>query len=168
MITQSVLKEFLHYDESTGEFRWIKKASDKTEVGSVAGWLRSEKGYRQIGFMGTTFYAHRLAWMYVHGDFPKSQIDHANGIKDDNRLVNLRCATSTLNLANIGPKRDNTSGAKNVHWCNSKSRWIAKIKVEGDTKHLGSFKDFDAATVAAKDGRILAFGEFANHGAAIV
>lgn len=101
--------------------------------------------------------------MFIHGDMPKEKIDHVNGIKDDNRISNIRIATGTENLANIGPKKDNTSGTKNVHWCNSKRRWIAKIKKNGKTRQIGSFLIYDDAVLAALKARVEIFGDFASN-----
>lgn len=108
-------------------------------------------------------YEHRLAWFYVHGDIPDGRtIDHINGDKGDNRLANLRLATAGENLANIGAKRDNKSGCKNVHWCSTKERWIAKVKRDGKTKHVGTFRSYELAVAAAEAARIAIFGEFAS------
>lgn len=170
-ITQDMAIEFLRYEPETGFLIWIKKASDKTVVGKRAGWSRSPGGYRQVGFMGEIIYEHRLIWLILTGAFPLGQVDHKNGIKGDNRFVNLREAQSSQNLANIGPKRDNTSGQKNVHWCDRKKRWIAKIKRDGKTTHVGTFSNFDAAVEAARQARIDVFGAFSSdlgHDAAAV
>jgi hypothetical protein len=161
-ITQEFAREYLRYEPDTGSLYWTKKASDKTVVGKKAGWQRSKNGYRQVGFMGQIIYEHRLIWLFVNGSFPDGQIDHKNGVKDDNRYENLRHATSSQNLVNIGAKRDNTSGAKNVHWCNRSSKWIAKAKIYGKTHYAGSFDCFQAAVIAAAAVRDKVHGEFAH------
>lgn len=158
-----VAREYLRYESETGYFYWKRRSSDKSKVGSRAGRSRSPGGYRQITLLGHTMYEHRLAWEYVNGSLPDGKtIDHINGDKGDNRISNLRAATPTENLANIGAKRDNRSGCKNVHWCSTKGRWVAKVKREGKTRHVGTFRDFDAAVAAAKDARIELFGSFAS------
>lgn len=162
-ITQAQALEFLQYVPETGHLIWIKKASDKTNVGARAGWQRSIAGYRQVGLFGSIYYEHRLIWLMVNGGFPENQIGHINGIKDDNRYANLRHVTSSQNITNIGAKRDNTSGTKNVHWCNRNRRWIAKVKIDGHTHHAGSFADYESAVKAATAARIAFHGEFASH-----
>lgn len=161
-ITPALVREFFRYDPATGWLVWLKKASDKTVVGKRAGWQRSKGGYRQVGFMGQIVYEHRLIWLIVTGSFPEHQIDHRNGVKDDNRFANLRAADSTQNLANIGVKSDNTSGAKNVHWCNIKKRWIAKLKSNGKTKYVGAFRDYNVAVASVSEVRLQVHGEFAS------
>ena len=161
-ITKQLALESLSYEHETGWLTWVKKASDKTAVGSRAGWQRSPNGYRQVGFMGETIYEHRLVWLIVTGAFPEFQIDHRNGIKDDNRFANLRAASSTQNLANIGAKRDNTSGAKNVHWCNTRKRWIVKVKRSGRTHYVGAYVDYAVAVAAAAASRLQVHGDFAS------
>lgn len=161
-ITQEQAAEFLRYEPETGRLVWIKKASDKTMIGKRAGWQRSPGGYRQVGFKGQILYEHRLIWLLVTGRFPACQVDHINGIKDDNRLENLREASSSQNIVNIGAKRDNKSGAKNVHWCRTKQRWVAKVKLNGRTKHAGEFRDYEQAVEAAAAARAALHGEFAS------
>lgn len=162
-ITQELAREYLRYEPETGHLYWIKKSSDKTVVGKRAGWQRSKNGYRQVGLMGQIIYEHRLIWMMVNGKLPDSQVDHVNGVKDDNRYENLRHADSSQNVANIGAKRDNTSGAKNVHWCNRTSKWIAKVKLYGKTHYGGAFDQYEDAVRASAVARQKVHGEFANH-----
>lgn len=162
-ITQAVVLMYLRYESETGHLYWIKKSSDKTVVGARAGWQRSKNGYRQIGLLGRIIYEHRLIWLLVSGQFPENQIDHKNGIKDDNRFENLRHATSSQNLSNIGAKRDNTSGTKNVHWCNRVKKWIAKVKRHGKTHRAGAFDSYEDAVSAAAIARAKIHGEFANN-----
>ena len=158
-----IVREYLMYDTETGVFSWIKASSDKSRVGGRAGRARCEGGYRQITLLGQTMYEHRLAWFYANGSCPDGMvIDHINGIKGDNRIANLRVATPTQSMANIGAKRDNNSGCKNVHWCSTKGRWIAKLKRDGKTRHVGTFRIYEDAVEAAVASRIEVFGEFAS------
>lgn len=59
------------------------------EVGSVAGVI-NEDGFVEIMIDGVEYLAHRLVWLYVHGNFPDGEIEHINGDKTDNRIQNLR------------------------------------------------------------------------------
>lgn len=156
------LKEYLRYEPEEGAFYWLKRSSYKSKPGQRAGRPRSKVGYWQVTVLGKTYYAHRLAWAFSYGAWPELQIDHRNGIKGDNRISNLRQASGTMNAANVGAKRDNTSGCKNVHWCNTKQRWVAKIKKSGKTHHVGYYTNFDAAVEAVAAARVKVFGEFAS------
>ena len=97
MLNQKRLKEVLTYDSETGIFVWRSKKS--RNKGKVAGHLRSD-GYVAITVDSKLYRAHRLAWLYVHSYFPEHDIDHMNGVRDDNRLVNLREASRACNLQN--------------------------------------------------------------------
>jgi len=88
MLTQAHLKSILCYSQETGQFVWIDKPSKHIASGDQAG-SKTKDGYWRIGIVGQQFKAHRLAWLYVTGEWPDNQIDHINGIKTDNRAENL-------------------------------------------------------------------------------
>jgi citrate synthase len=94
MITQKYLKSILYYSENTGNFIWRVRKSNRTNIGDVAGKL-SFCGYVVIKIDGKEYKAHRLAWLYVHGNHPENQIDHANRNREDNRIKNIREATQS-------------------------------------------------------------------------
>ena len=159
MITQQELKEALHYDSETGKFTWLSRRGSNALKGSVAGTV-IKKGYRTISVGGAQRLAHRLAWLYVHGVCPELQIDHINGDKDDNRLVNLRLATNAQNHCNRGKNVNNRSGYKGVCKKAGANIWIAYAMVAGKTKYLGSFKTPEDASVAYETFAAKTHGEF--------
>ena len=87
MITQSKLKELLHYDPETGHFTYLI-AKGRCRKGLRAGTLHT-RGYRKIGINGHLYMEHKLAWLYEHGDWPKTSMYHINSIRDDNSADNL-------------------------------------------------------------------------------
>lgn len=100
-LTQERLVEALSYSPETGEFRW---RIGSRMAGKVAGtWITD--GYRSIILDGRPYASHRLAWLYVHGEWPKELIDHINGVRDDNRISNLRECTGAENQQNSAPRR---------------------------------------------------------------
>lgn len=96
-LTVDALKSQYAYDKRKGTF--IRRETIKRhKSGEVAGWLDT-RGYRRIKIAGTTYYAHRLAWLYTYGEWP-GEIDHKNQKKADNRITNLRDATHSQNQRN--------------------------------------------------------------------
>jgi hypothetical protein len=113
-LTQDRLKEVLDYDPATGVFTWIKPRNGVT-VGDEAGGL-SKDGYRHLCLDKKQWKSHRLAWLYVHGEWPKGEIDHINRVRDDNRMENLRVVTPQQNKMNHGGHKRNRSGITGVCW----------------------------------------------------
>jgi hypothetical protein len=139
ILTQQRLKQLLKYDHETGVFTRIgvvRKLS-RGHIGEVAGTFHSPNGYIRIGVNYKYYRAHRLAWLYVTGEWPKHQIDHINGIKYDNRWCNLRLATSSQNKYNCKIRQDNKSGYKGVHY--QEGKWIANCTVNKKQYYLGIY-----------------------------
>lgn len=137
MVTQERLRELLFYDPVTGLF--VRNVAVGGQlVDAVAG--HRDNGYIKIRVDGRTYKAHRLAWFYVHGEWPEV-IDHINRIRSDNRLVNLRNVTKGENNKNHEMFKNNTSGVTGVCWRGRDSSWCAFINVEGKKIHLGQRKD---------------------------
>lgn len=148
------LRELLAYEPTTGVFTWRVRRGGPTRVGSVAGHI-NPRGYREIKLDYVLYLAHRLAWMYVHGEWPRAALDHVNGARDDNRLSNLReCVDGIVNQHNLHkPRSDNTSGATGVSWHKQSKQWNAQLRVAGRRKHIGLFatkEEASAAYVSAK------------------
>lgn len=160
------LRSDLLYEPETGLFRWrhgveTGNGALRLRPNQLAGTNTSD-GYRQIKWGGHVFRAHRLAWLYVHGAWPKAEIDHINGDGRDNRLRNIREATRSQNLGNTRRRKSNKSGRKGVTWTAHANRWSAWIGVGGHTKHLGYFETADDAHAAYVTASKKAFGEFAR------
>jgi len=150
MLTQKRLKHLLDYDPVTGVFVWKVRASNSVSVGAVAGCMDTGK-YCVIVVDKTLYKAHRLVWLYMTGKMPCGQVDHINGVRNDNRLVNLREASHGENQRNALKRADNTSGYKGVSWHTASGKWRADIKVDGTGSYLGLFARVeDAAAAYAK------------------
>lgn len=137
-LQHSRLLELLSYDSDTGLFFWREAGRKRVQEAraGILGW----RGYRLISFDRQTFLEHRLAWFYVHGVWPKHQIDHINEIKTDNRISNLRDVNQTANLLNQSkPQRNNTSGFRGVSFQKKTGKYRAQLMVNGKQNHLGEY-----------------------------
>jgi len=160
MLTQARLRTLLTYDPETGEFRWRVQRGGKP-VGTVAGTLR-DNGYLQIMIDRVCRRAHRLAWLYVVGEWPVGSLDHIDGDPLNNRIANLRLADGTQNNANAKMHHTNKSGHRGVHFDRSRGKWVAYISAHGRRRHLGYFDDIAAAIAVRRAAALEAFGEFAR------
>ena len=154
-ITQAYLQELFHYHN--GNLVWKINKGKRGISGRIAGCVNN-KGYIIIIIDRKKYKSHRLVWLFHNGLFPKYQIDHINGIRTDNRIENLREATSQQNSMNTGIYISNTSGTKGVCWSKEKSKWMAYIKFLGKFKNLGYFDDVINAADARKKAEIELFG----------
>jgi hypothetical protein len=137
-LTVEQLKDTLDYDADTGVFVWKIRPSKAVRAGDVAGCVEKRIGYITIGIGGRVYKAHRLAWLYVYGSWPKGLIDHINGNKADNRIDNLRDVFADGNSQNVRkPNRRNKSGFMGVIWYQNK--WRASMSVNGKSKWLGDY-----------------------------
>lgn len=131
----------------------------KGNVGKPCGSLNKYTGYIEFHVNKSLRYGHRMAWIYIHGSIPDGfHIDHINGIRSDNRLINLRLATHSNNLRNCKTRADNTSGVKGVSFDNERDKWVAYV----GKKRLGRFDTLLDAAAARYSAANAAFGEFAR------
>jgi hypothetical protein len=159
MITQEQLKELLNYNPETGVFTWVS-ARGNLKAGSEAGTV-DYQGYIRISINNKRYRAHRLAWIYVYGEISVSEIDHINGNKQDNRILNLRLATRSQNEANKPRTRVNLSGYKGVSHTRN-NHWSAQIMVNKRFIHLGIYSTAEEASAAYRIAAYEYFGEFAK------
>lgn len=140
MLTQKELKRIWNYCPTTGLFTRLVATSPNTKVGDIANH-RQSSGYIQIMVNNKPYLAHRLAWLYMTGEWPKGDIDHKFGIRDDNRWSELRDVTRSINLQNQRRLRiDNKSGYAGVYLRKEKNKWGACININGKNVHLGVFE----------------------------
>lgn len=168
------LEKLLDYSPDSGKFVWKErplnmfpsapkgKTWNVQFAGKEAFTVKNGNGYL-CGYINyQKLYAHRVAWKIVNGDEP-DQIDHVNGVRDDNSIGNLRAATFFVNAKNTSKRADNTSGTTGVTWVKVSKKW--KAFLNSGRKHyiLGMFDAFEDA-VAARKAAELEHGFHANHG----
>lgn len=158
-ISAEHLREVLNYVPETGVFRWLVAplSNGSIHIGDEAGAFH--RGYLEIQIDGTKYQAHRLAWLYVHGEWPKHQIDHKDTIRSNNWIANLREATVSQNAANRKIRKTSRSSVKGVSWNNKARKWAVQVGPAGSNRHKGLFDNFDDAVTAASRAASL-FGEF--------
>jgi hypothetical protein len=159
-VDSASLKLLLHYDPTTGVFTWRVKRK-KVFAGDVAGSIEAN-GYIRIGINGTRYLAHRIAWFYVHGEWPAGDVDHKDTIKTNNRIENLRPATRLQNQANKRKGKNNTSGFKGVSIEPATGKWRARIREGGRMINLGTFSTLEEAGNAYRDAAIALHGDYAR------
>ena len=157
------LKEALDYNPITGNFTWkIKpRLGPQVQPGMLAGWIGVNR-YRYISFRNKDYLAHRLAWFFTHGRWPQRHIDHINGDPSDNRISNLRECTPEQNQRNRKVATNSKTGIPGVTFWAKRNRWIAKIKHQQKSIHLGCFKTKEEALLARRAAEVLYFKEFAR------
>lgn len=168
MITQTELKEIIHYAPCTGTFTWLVSRGNRCR-GSEAGTRRKDPTcynlyYRVIRYDGKNYRAHRLAWLYMLGHWP-NKTDHEDGNGLNNRWSNLRDGTTQLNNKNKAMQSNNTSGCPGVCFHKRTGKWQAQIGGCGrkNYKYLGLFINKDDAVRARRDAERAA-GFHPNHG----
>jgi hypothetical protein len=159
LLTQEMLKELLHYDPETGIFTWRTSGRGRRKSG-MAGVLRAD-GYRNITIAGRVILSHRLAWLYMTGKWPKHYIDHINGVKGDNRWVNLREANLKENGRNRVGRKNTSSRYKGVFRCSENLAWIAQLRGGGSRGYLGRFTCEHEAALAYNQAAEKHHGVFA-------
>ena len=165
MLTQSRLKELLHYDHESGVFTRLQSKMTKL-IGSHPGTIHKSTGYIYISLEGINHLAHQLAFLYMTGSIPE-EIDLINGIRTDVKWKNLRPSTRKQNCLNQKMKSTNTSGFKGVHFVTEKKKWKATLAnpIHGLQKiHVGFFDTPEKADAALRAKREELHGAFANHG----
>lgn len=156
MLTQQDLVGLFSYDPLTGIFVRKVRTANRTKTGEAAGFLNS-KGYVVMKVKNKAYKAHRLAWLYIYGNWPSDQIDHINGVKSDNRISNLRDVSNSENQQNtLKAYKNCKAGIRGVHFDERKGRvkrYDAHITVEKKKVFLGSYMTANEAHSAYLDAK---------------
>jgi hypothetical protein len=133
------------------------------KAGGIAGTV-GRSGYRSVCINRRGYRAHRIVFAMAHGRWPEGEIDHINGVPDDNRPCNLRECSKLDNCANKKKYANNTSGHPGVRWSQRHKKWIAILKRSGRYITVGRCREFKDAVACRIEAEKRYFGEFArNH-----
>lgn len=155
MITAEQLRHLLRYCKSTGLF-WWREPGPKRRLSLPAGTGGAGQ-YRRIMIDGVNYHGHRLAWLYVMGEWPAFEVDHRNRIKGDDRWRNLRPATHKQNGENTRTQARSVSGVKGVYFDPRRQNWQAYITHHRQRRHLGCFSTKGKATATRRAAEKLFF-----------
>jgi hypothetical protein len=151
ILTAERLREVVDYDPDTGVFIRKVRLAQRHQVGDRADFVVTGgglKGYRRVSLFSQRYLAHRLAWLYVHGSWPKHEIDHINGNPGDNRIDNLRDVVTAVNSQNKRKARaDNRSGFLGVT-THAPGIYRASLYLNGKRIHDGLYGTPEAAHAA--------------------
>ena len=163
----------LHYNHLTGDLIWLPipreyfaslraaNAWNTRFPGKIAGNTRPY-GYRRVSVFDQIYESHRVCWLIYYGEWPVI-IDHINHDPGDNRIVNLRSITQSINLQNASMRTDNTSGFNGVSRDKRTGRWEAHIRINDKKRSLGYFADLNDA-IAARVAANREYNFHPNHG----
>jgi HNH endonuclease/AP2 domain len=152
--------EQLIYNRDSGIFTWAISRRG-VSAGTVAG-TKEKTGYRKIMLNQRYYSSHRLAWLFIYGEWPNGIIDHIDGDPSNNVATNLRISNTSLNAANKKTPVTNTSGFKGVSLVKSTGKWYAAIKVNGKSINLGHYDDPKLAHDVYMNAARSHFGEHAR------
>jgi hypothetical protein len=125
----SFFQDHFSYDPKTGDFTNLKERQ-RVPAGSIAGVI-NDHGYVVIWFKSKKYLAHRLAWLFMTGAWPKEDVDHEDRVRSNNIWTNLREATGLEQNQNTSKYSNNTSGYTGVSWHKSAKAWMASIQFKG-------------------------------------
>ena len=147
VLTAAELRAAFSYNPKTGVFV-------RLSTGRNAGHAK-DNGYLHFDVNGRKYGAHRLAWLYVTGEWPVGDVDHIDGVRDNNRFSNLRDVSRTVNLQNLraAKSHNKSTGLLGAYFHKQTGRYTSRIRVNGKDRHLGMFstaQEAHAAYLAAK------------------
>ena len=152
-LTAERVREIFSYDPDTGILTWKDPSKFSNRKAGTAAGYKAHNGYMQLKVDYRLYLAHRLVWLYVHGEWPVNDIDHINGVRDDNRVANLRDVSRQVNLQNQrkashGPIRNpSNTGLLGTYFNKRRRSFIAHISnpITGKYEYLGGYATAEEA-----------------------
>ena len=148
-IKRYILDNFQYHKDGT-----TTRTDRKNSNGSL-----DKDGYLILKVKQKQFKAHRVAWLLNYGDFPKSELDHINRDRTDNRIENLRTIKKSENPVNCSVYSNNKSGYKGILWLERLQKWQVNVQYKNKNHYIGVFKNIDDAILARKQAEQDVFGK---------
>lgn len=159
MITLDELKDRYSYDPDSGVISRLKRyGRSRAVIGPITS--TSREGYVIVNHGQEKFKAHRLAFLFMLGRMPDGDIDHIDGVRSNNKWSNLRAASRSENMKNIGGRKNNASGFRGVSFYARDGRWKAQAQIDGKKYFLGHFDTPQEASEAYETFAKLTHGRF--------
>lgn len=171
-----LLRKLLRYEPYTGKLFWRERSIELFHgntrafkmwntryAGKEAFTYTHKTGYKVGSIFNRSLRAHRVIWAIYYGKWPENEVEHKNGVEDDNRIKNLSDVTHAENMRNLKKPANNTSGTAGVDWHVRAQKWRVRIKVNKKEQHLGLFDNKDDA-IAARLAAEKEYGYHPNHG----
>lgn len=173
-ISIQLLRGLIRCDMETGKLFWLPRGREffvsdsiflawNSRYANTEAFTAEYKGYRLGSILYKQIPAHRVIFALAHGYWPKGEVDHCNGLRNDNRIDNLREVSNAENRKNQRPRTDNSSGFIGVVWDRSRKKWSARVGLCGKTISLGRFNCLGHAISARKTANHQ-YGFHENHG----
>jgi hypothetical protein len=153
--------EDFRYDSLTGTLYHNKDKRGPIKKGVKVNQRVTHKGYLVSKHKQVMRQQHHIVWYVVYGYWPR-ELDHINGIKKDNRLINLREVKPGENQKNRPIQKNNTSGCSGVLFHKRDKKWATYIRVKGIMVYLGYYDSYNVAVKVRKKAE-KKFGFHPNH-----
>lgn len=159
-LTAEELRAVLRYEPDTGIFYWVVGGRWNRLAGKIAGTKRID-GYVRININHRSYWAHRLAWLYMTGHWPPAEIDHIDEDPSNNQWTNLRLATSGQNKGNKRAQANSGTGIRGVHFYKARNQWVPYVMGKnGKLKRLGYYDSLEEAVRVRRHAAKERFGDF--------
>ena len=173
-VTPEIVRALLDHDPATGlltwklrDRKWFSKDQEcrrwNTRYANKPAFASSNsEGYKKGYIFRREFKAHRVGFAHFYGRWPDGEVDHINGVRDDNRISNLRDVAPGVNQRNCRRRSDNTSGVTGVSWHDQNGKWACQIA--SGSRPRASYFDTKDEAIAARKAAEREFGYHPNHG----